>query len=69
MTTRKALHPRDDIDRLYVSRKRGIRLASIDDSFNASIHRLEDCINTRSTTDYSHRKRDRQHDGQQNDYK
>ena len=43
MTMHKALHPRDDVDRLYVSRKEGGRgLASIEDSVDASIHRLED---------------------------
>ena len=37
------LHPRDDIDRLYVSRKEGERgLAGIEDSVDASIKRLED---------------------------
>ena len=41
----KALHPRDDVDRLYVSRKEGGRgLASIEDSVNASIQRLKDYI-------------------------
>ena len=45
MTMHKALHPRDDIDRLYVSRKEGGRgLASIEDSVDASIQRLEDYI-------------------------
>ena len=45
MTTNKALHPRDDIDRLYVSRKeRGKALASIEDSVDASMQRLEDYI-------------------------
>ena len=45
MTMRNALHPRDDVDRLYVSRKEGRRgLASIGDSVNASIQRLEDYI-------------------------
>ena len=39
----KALQPRDDVDRLYVSRKEGGRgLASIEDSVNVSIQRLED---------------------------
>ena len=39
----KALHPRDDVDWLYVSRKWGRRrLASIEDSVDASIQRLED---------------------------
>ena len=41
----KALHPRDNVDRLYVSRKEGERgLASIEDSVDASIQRLEDYI-------------------------
>ena len=41
----KALHPRDDVDRLYVSRKDGGRgLASIEDSVDASIQRFEDYI-------------------------
>ena len=41
----KALHPRDDVDRLYVCRKVGGRgLASIEDSVDASIQRLEDYI-------------------------
>ena len=45
MTMHKALHPRDDIDRLYVSRKEGRRgLASIEDNVDASIRRLEDYI-------------------------
>ena len=45
MTMHKALHPRDDVDRLYVSRKEGGRgLTSIEDSIDASIERLEDYI-------------------------
>ena len=41
----KALHPSDDVDRLYVSRKEGGRgLASIEDSVDTSIQRLEDYI-------------------------
>ena len=41
----KALHSRDDVDRLYVSRKEGGRgHASIKDSVDASIQRLEDYI-------------------------
>ena len=44
-TMHKALRPRDDVDRLYVSRKvGGRRLASIEDSVDASIQRLEDYI-------------------------
>ena len=46
MTMHKALHPRDDVDRLYVSRKEGGRglLASIEDSIDTSIQRLEGYI-------------------------
>ena len=41
----KALHPRDDVDRLYVSRKEGEReLASIEDSVYGSIQWFEDYI-------------------------
>ena len=41
----KALHPTDDIDRPYVSRKEGGRgLTNIEDSVDASIQRLEDYI-------------------------
>ena len=41
----KLLHPRDDVDRLYVSRKEGGRgHNSIEDSVDASIQRLEDYI-------------------------
>ena len=45
MTMHKALYPRDYFDRLYVSRKEGGGgLASIEDSVDASIQRLEDYI-------------------------
>ena len=45
ITMHKALHPREDVDRLYVPRKEGGRgLASIEDSVDASIQRLEDYI-------------------------
>ena len=45
MTMHKALHPRDDVDRLYVFRKEeGRGLASIEDPVDASIQRLEDYI-------------------------
>ena len=41
----KVLHDRDEVDRLYVSRKEGGRgLASIEDSVDASKQRLEDYI-------------------------
>ena len=45
MTMHMTLHPRDDRDRLYISRKEGGReLVSIEDSFDVSIGRLEDYI-------------------------
>ena len=44
MTMHKTLHPRDDDDRLYVSRKGERELASIEDSVDASIQRLEGFI-------------------------
>ena len=45
MTMHQTLHPRDDADKLYVLRKeRGRGLASIEDSVDASIQRLEDCV-------------------------
>ena len=41
----KALHPRDDVDRLHVPRKEGGRgLASIEDIVDTSIQRFEDYI-------------------------
>ena len=43
MTMHKALHTRDNVDRLYVCRKEGGRgLASIEDTIDASIQRLKD---------------------------
>ena len=45
MIGHKALHPRDDVDRLYGSRKEGGRgIACIEDSVDASIQHLEDYI-------------------------
>ena len=45
MTMHKALHPRHDVDRLFVSRKEGGRgLASIEDTVVESIKRHEDYI-------------------------
>ena len=66
MTMHKAQHSRDDVDRLYVSRKEGRRgLASIEDSVDASIQRLEDYIvkHERTRTNYSHQKQYRQQTG------
>ena len=48
MTMHMNLYPRDDVDRLYESRKEGGRgLTSIEDSVDASIQRLEDYIEKR----------------------
>ena len=45
MTRHKALQPRDDIDRSYVSKKEGGRgIAITEDSVDSSIQRLEDYI-------------------------
>ena len=42
MTMHKALHPRDDVNRLHVSRKEGGRgLTSIEGSVDASIQRFK----------------------------
>ena len=47
MTMHKPLHRRDDVDRLYVSRKEGRRgFASIEDTVDALIQWLEDYIET-----------------------
>ena len=46
----KGLHPKDDVDRLYVSRKEGGRgLVSIEDTVDAYIQRLEDYIPKKKT--------------------
>ena len=45
MTTHKALHPRDDVNRLYVLRKEGGRgLTSNEDNVDVSIQQFEDYI-------------------------
>ena len=45
ITMHKALHPRDNVDRLYVSKKEGGRgLTSTEDSIDTSIQQLEDYI-------------------------
>ena len=45
MTMHKALHPSDDVHRLFVSRKEGGKgLASIEDNVDASIQRLDGYI-------------------------
>ena len=47
MTVCKALHPRVNVDRLYLLREGGRGLASIEDSFDVSIQRFEDYIGKR----------------------
>ena len=48
MIMHKELHPRDDVDRLYVSRREeGRGLTYVEDSVGASIQRLEDYIEKR----------------------
>ena len=48
MTMHKALHPRVDVDILYVLRKEGGReLASIEDSVESSIQWFEDYVENR----------------------
>ena len=49
----KSLHPRYDVDRLYESRNEGGRgFASIQDSVDASIKRLEDFIKKSAEEDW-----------------
>ena len=50
MTMHKALYPRDDVDRLYVSRKEE-GLAITEDSVDASIQQLEDYIEKKTQQD------------------
>ena len=54
----KALHPRDNVNRLYVSRKEKERgLTNTENSVDASIQQLKDYIEkTRRRTDYSYQK-------------
>ena len=57
MTMHRALHRRDDVNRLYVSRKEGGRgLASIEDSVDASIQRRGLHRKIQKRTDYSYQK-------------
>ena len=64
----KALHPRDDLDRLCVSRNEGGRgLASIQDRVNESVQWLEDYIKkAQRKIDKNNQKQYRQHKYQQN---
>ena len=66
MTMHKALNPRYDIDRLYVSRKEGGRgLARFEDSVNASVRELEG----QRKINYSDQIQHWQHKDQQNNNK
>ena len=72
MTMHKALHPRYYVDRQYVSRReRGRGLTKIEGSVDASIHRLEDCIEKRrgrlitATRNKTKRYEDQQNDNKQ----
>ena len=48
MTMHKSFYPRDDVDRLYMSRSEGRRwLASIENNVDTSIQRLENYIEKR----------------------
>ena len=59
MTAHRTLTPRDDVDRLYVSRKEGGRgLGSIDDSVNESLQRLEDYIEKHKGALFTHIRND-----------
>ena len=50
MTMHKALHPRNDVDRLYVSiKEEGRRLPSNKDNVDASIQRIEDWLHPSET--------------------
>ena len=48
MTMHKVLYPKENVDRLYESRKAGGKaLVSIEDSVHTSIQRLEDYVEKR----------------------
>ena len=67
MKIHKTFHSTDDIDGLYVSRKEiGRGLASIEDSVDTSIRRLEDDIKKLRKTDYSDDKQLKKHKDPQN---
>ena len=59
----KVLHTWDDVDRLYVSRKKkeGRELTSVEDCVDTSIQQLEYYIKN-AETDYSHKKQYWQHE-------
>ena len=70
MTMYKALYPRDDVDKLYVSRKEGGRgLTSIKTALTPRYNDSRTNRKIRTRTDYSHQKQNRQHNGKENDNK
>ena len=72
MTMHKALHPRNGVEKLYVSWKEGVRgLANIQNSVNASIQLSEDYIKKgQRKTDHGNQKQYRQHQyGNQKQYR
>ena len=68
MTMYMVLHPRHDVDSLYVSRKEGGRgLASFEDSFTHHYNNLKTKVWRK--TDYRHQKHYWQHEDQKDDNK
>ena len=68
MMINKAWHPRDDIERQYVSRKDGEReIASNEDSIDTSIRRLEDFAKkTKQKKIYYSNQKHEEHNDEQN---
>ena len=66
ITMHKSLHPRDDKERLYMSRKEG-GVTRIENTVDTSIRRLEVNIKKQKMSNYSDHKQHKQHKGQQND--
>ena len=65
----KVIHLRDNIDRLYMSRKEGFSgLASIEDSIATAIRGIEDNTKKKEQrkTNFSDQKQHKQHEDQQN---
>ena len=67
MTIHKVLYTRDDVERLYVSRKAGRRgLTSTEDNVDTSIQRLKDYIEKTKEYWYMRQNQHWQHDDQHN---
>ena len=52
MTMEKVLHPRDDIDSLYMTRKEERGLARIEDCVDGAVQGLQESINKSKREDY-----------------